>query len=64
MKRREQQRTNGKSAEDVLPPLDDENPLKGVVGQLKPHQYARASAHEFAVGKYSNRRRRPRYAQS
>lgn len=62
MKRRPKQVTEGRTAAEVLPPLADDNPLLSVVDQIAPHQYAAVSAREFAIGRYSQRRRRPKYA--
>jgi len=45
-----------------MPPLEDGSPLEAIARQVAPHDYARATAREFALGQYSGRRRKPRYA--
>lgn len=51
-----------KTAAELMPPLDDDHPLASAIERMPPHQYARATAREFAIGKYSKRQRRRRYA--
>lgn len=62
MKRKEQPAQQPKTAADIMPPLDENSPLAGIAGQVRPDQYARATAKEFAIGKYSARRVKRRYA--
>lgn len=62
MKARAKQRSVGKTAADVMPPLEEGSPLEAIANQVTPEAYARRTAHEFAVGKYSSRRTKRRYA--
>jgi len=56
------QPADAKTAADLMPPLEDGSPLESIARKVTPQQYARVSAREFAIGRYSGRRRRPRYA--
>jgi len=62
VKHRDQTKPTQTKAADVMPPLEDGSPLEAIARQVAPHDYARATAREFALGQYSGRRRKPRYA--
>lgn len=49
-----------RTAGDLMPPLQED--LQQIADSVPAHQYGYATAREFAVGKYSAKRGRRRYA--
>lgn len=60
MTRKQKAPEKPRTAADVAPDLEDD--LRVIAENVQPHQYARATARDFAIGKYSARRRRKAYA--